>query len=89
MLVPSLEEGFGLSAVEGLQLGAKVITSSDPALFEVSGVATRHIDANDDTAWVDAIVEVHEGTRNVLSDHLVSWYELANVTVDVYPTNPA
>ena len=84
VLVPSLAEGFGLPAVEGLQFGAKVITSSDPALVEVSGMATRHVDANDDSAWVDAIVEVHEGARNVLSDHLVSWHEVADLTVDVY-----
>ncbi len=84
VLVPSLEEGFGLPAVEALQFGAKVITSSDPALVEVSGVATRHIDADDDTAWVDAIVEVHEGAKNALSDHLVSWSEVADLTVDVY-----
>jgi glycosyltransferase involved in cell wall biosynthesis len=84
VLVPSLEEGFGLPAVEALQFGAKVITSSDPALVEVSGVGTRHIDPDDDKAWVDAIVEVHEGAKNALSDHLVSWHEVADLTVDVY-----
>jgi hypothetical protein len=70
--------------VEALQFGAKLITSSDPALVEVSGVATRHIDVDDDKAWVDAIVEVHEEAKTALSDHLVSWREVADLTVDVY-----
>ncbi len=84
VLVPSLEEGFGLPVVEALQFGAKVITSSDPALVEVSGVATKHINSDDDTAWVDAIVEVHGAAKDTLSDRLISWHEVADLTVEVY-----
>jgi len=84
VLVPSFEEGFGLPAVEALHFGAKLITSSDPALVEASGDAARHIDADDDRAWVDAIVEVHGEAKTVFSDDLVSWREVADLTVDVY-----
>ena len=84
VLVPSREEGFGLPAVEALHFGAKLITSCDRALVEVSGVATRHVDADDDRAWVEAIVEVHEEPNNAIFDHLVSWREVADLTVDVY-----
>jgi glycosyltransferase involved in cell wall biosynthesis len=84
VLVPSFEEGFGLPAVEAMQFGAKLITSSDPALVEVSGLAARHIDADDDKAWVDAIADLHGGANIAPSEHRVSWPEVADLTVDVY-----
>ncbi len=84
MLVPSLEEGFGLPAVEALQFGAKLITSSDPALIEVSGPAVRHIPVDDDKAWVDAIIDLLAETQIVPSDHLISWQQVADLTVGVY-----
>jgi glycosyltransferase involved in cell wall biosynthesis len=37
---PSLYEGFGLPVLEAMQCGAPVITSTDPAITEVSGDAT-------------------------------------------------
>jgi len=84
VLVPSLEEGFGLPAVEAMQFGAKLITSSDPALVEASGDATRHIDADDDIGWVDAILELYGDPNGPRYNHLVSWSEVADRTVDVY-----
>jgi glycosyltransferase involved in cell wall biosynthesis len=54
VLAPSLAEGFGLPAVEALDLGAALVTSLDPALVEVSGDAAEHVAAGDVAAWVGA-----------------------------------
>lgn len=55
VLAPSLAEGFGLPALEALDLGASLITSLDPALVEVSGDQARHLPADDADAWGQAI----------------------------------
>jgi alpha-1,3-rhamnosyl/mannosyltransferase len=39
---PSLYEGFGLPVLEAMQCGCPVITSTDPAITEVSGDAAIH-----------------------------------------------
>jgi glycosyltransferase involved in cell wall biosynthesis len=39
LLVPSLDEGFGLPLLEGMSLGTPVLTSEAPALLEVAGGA--------------------------------------------------
>jgi glycosyltransferase involved in cell wall biosynthesis len=68
VLCPSRLEGFGLPAVEALELGAPVVTSTDPALLEVSRDHARHLPPDDTTVWVRAIVEAlcawpERGTR--------------------------
>ncbi len=57
VLAPSLAEGFGLPAVEALDLGAPLVTSLDPALVEVSGEAADHLPADDVRAWADAVLQ--------------------------------
>jgi glycosyltransferase involved in cell wall biosynthesis len=54
VLAPSLVEGFGLPAVEALDLGAPLVTSIDPALVEVSGDDAEHLPADDVTGWAEA-----------------------------------
>lgn len=58
VLAPSLVEGFGLPAVEALDLGAPLVTSTDPALVEVSGQRAEHVPALDVEGWA-AAVETH------------------------------
>lgn len=54
VLAPSLAEGFGLPAVEALDLGVPLVTSLDPALIEVSGDAAEHLSADDVAGWAEA-----------------------------------
>ncbi len=54
VLAPSLAEGFGLPAVEALDLGAPLVTSLDPALVEVSGDDAEHLPAEDVRGWAEA-----------------------------------
>jgi glycosyltransferase involved in cell wall biosynthesis len=51
VLAPSRVEGFGLPAVEALDLGARLVTSLDPALVEVTGDRAEHLPADDGAAW--------------------------------------
>ncbi|MEJ5945310.1 glycosyltransferase family 1 protein [Pseudokineococcus basanitobsidens] len=56
VLCPSVAEGFGLPALEGLDLGAPVVTSRDAALVEATGDAAPHLPADDPGPWVEATV---------------------------------
>jgi glycosyltransferase involved in cell wall biosynthesis len=49
--VPSLDEGFGLVALEAMQAGTPVAVSNAGALPEVVGEAGMVIDPNDEDAW--------------------------------------
>lgn len=55
VLVPSLEEGFGLPALEGLAAGARVAVSDRGALPEVVGTAATIVPATDTDAWAVAM----------------------------------
>ena len=88
VLCPSLAEGFGLPALEGLDLGAPVVTSTDPALVEVTGDAAPHLPADDPAPWVDAAVSAlrrgraaHDAARGPVPAPR-SWDDVAAGTVD-------
>lgn len=55
LVMPSLDEGFGLPALEAMACGTPVITSNAPALLEVTGDAALHADARDVEALADAM----------------------------------
>ena len=45
LLIPSLDEGFGLPALEAMSCATPVVTSTAPALVEVTDDAALHVDA--------------------------------------------
>lgn len=53
--VPSLDEGFGLVALEALQAGTPLIASDRGALPEVVGQAGLLLDPGDEKSWAQAI----------------------------------
>lgn len=61
LVMPSLEEGFGLPAAEAMACGTAVITSRAPALVEITGGAALHAEARSIDAIADAM-------RRVMSD---------------------
>ena len=83
VLAPSLAEGFGLPAVEALDLGAPLVTSLDPALVEASGSAAQHLPATDVDAWSDAILtHLGSGRPTTTASRLArSWMDVADETV--------
>lgn len=68
VLFPSLYEGFGLPALEAMQLGAPVLASTGGALPEVAGEAAMLVDPFDVDAIREAIraLEADEGLRDEL-----------------------
>jgi glycosyltransferase involved in cell wall biosynthesis len=52
---PSLDEGFGLPAVEAMAVGAPVLAARSGALPEVVGEAGELLDPTDPDAWAGAI----------------------------------
>jgi glycosyltransferase involved in cell wall biosynthesis len=58
LVVPSRAEGFGLPVLEGMAVGTPVITSTDPALVEVGGDATRTAPVGDAPALARVLAEV-------------------------------
>ena len=86
LVIPSLEEGFGLPAAEAMACGAPVIASDIPSLREVTGGAAFHVDPRS----VDAIAHA---MRNVTGEHvdrarerarLFTWRRCAELTRAVY-----
>jgi glycosyltransferase involved in cell wall biosynthesis len=57
-VMPSLDEGFGLPALEAMACGAPVIVSSGNSLSEVTGCAALVIDPNDSASLTSAMDRV-------------------------------
>ncbi|HEX7155357.1 MAG TPA: glycosyltransferase family 1 protein [Thermoanaerobaculia bacterium] len=58
VVVPSLEEGFGLPAAEAMACGAPVITSDAAALVELTGDAALHVEARSAEGFAEAMRRV-------------------------------
>jgi glycosyltransferase involved in cell wall biosynthesis len=63
VLVPSLHEGFGLPALEGLAAGLPVLVSDRGALPEVVGEHGLVLPAEQPGAWAEAMADLVTGTN--------------------------
>jgi glycosyltransferase involved in cell wall biosynthesis len=92
VVVPSLEEGFGLPAAEAMACGAPVMTSMNAALVEVTGDAALHVDATSVDALAAAMQRLHEdealratlAARGVERARSLTWRRCAELTRAVY-----
>ena len=92
LLLPSLREGLGLTALEAMACGAPVVASDGGALPETVGDAGLVVPARDVAAWTDALDAI--STDDGLCRELVErghrlvctrdWKECARQYVDVY-----
>ena len=60
MLMPSYAEGFGLPVIEALSQGTPVLANDTGVMREAAGRHATYLDANDETAWADAIDHLME-----------------------------
>lgn len=92
VVVPSLEEGFGLTALEAMASGVPVITSNAAALLELTGDAALHVDAGNATALAESlkVIATDRDLRHLLSvrgpvrAREFTWDRSAALTLDIY-----
>jgi glycosyltransferase involved in cell wall biosynthesis len=92
LVMPSLEEGFGLPAAEAMAHGTAVITSRDAALMEVTGDAALHADARDASSIAAAMLSVARdgglratlGANGIARARHFTWRRCAERTRDAY-----
>lgn len=91
LVLPSLDEGFGLPVVEALAAGRPVVTSQAPALLEVAGEHARTAPADDPDGLAAALAEAlalpdDEAARAARRSHArgFSWARCADATLDTY-----
>lgn len=68
LLFPSLYEGFGIPALEAMQLGCPVLVSDIDVMREVCGHAARYFSPTNARALADLIVDVEQDTENSRGD---------------------
>lgn len=92
LVQPSLEEGFGLPALEAMSSGTAVITSHDPALVEITGGASLAVDPRSERAIATAMLQlvaddalrIDLATRGVERARRFTWRDCALETRRVY-----
>ena len=78
MLFPSHAEGFGLPAVEALQLGTPILCSNMATFREILAENAVYLDDSDRKLWEDNVLNWSEQARDVLRVHdyeAPSWSE--------------
>ena len=86
LVMPSLEEGFGLPVAEAMAAGTPVIASDIPALVEVTGGAAFHVDSRSTDAIANAMQHVtraHVETARARAAQF-TWRRCAELTREVY-----
>jgi glycosyltransferase involved in cell wall biosynthesis len=92
LVLPSIEEGFGLPALEAMARGTPVITSNAAALVEVTGDAALHEEARDVRALANAMLRVARdaelrvtmSARGVERARSFTWRRCAERTREAY-----
>jgi glycosyltransferase involved in cell wall biosynthesis len=92
LVLPSLEEGFGLPVVEAMAAGLPVVCTRGSALEEVAGDAATLVEPRDtaalgqaiETLLDDAGVAASHSQRGLERSRLFSWDETARRTLSFY-----
>jgi glycosyltransferase involved in cell wall biosynthesis len=94
LVLPSLEEGFGLPVVEAMAAGLPVVCSRGSALEEVAGDAATLVDPSDPGALGHAIEHLLDDPDEAESHRLkgrarsrrFDWQDTAERTIAFYRT---
>lgn len=91
--IPSLMEGFGLTALEAMKMGSIVACSSIPSLKEVCGDSAVYFEPNDILSMVKSMEEIIGMPKDKKKDKIsegkrhtekYSWAITAKLTLEVY-----
>ena len=88
LMLPSMYEGFGLPAVEAIQLGVPVICADIPALREVTGGRATYVDATNGEVLVDALRSARRlraGRGRRLGGENVPWGRAVQLLLTICP----
>jgi glycosyltransferase involved in cell wall biosynthesis len=83
VVYPSLEEGFGLPALEALACGAATITTSGSAMEEFAAGAALMFDPGDDAALAELIHQLVIGDPTFDSRRALGLERAASYTWDL------
>ncbi|NMA20796.1 MAG: glycosyltransferase family 4 protein [Lentisphaerae bacterium] len=91
LIMPSLEEGFGLPVLEGMAAGIPVLHSKHPALIEVAGGAGLAFSQYDSDELAKLMIKISENPdlRKELiragreRAHFLSWERCGRLTADI------
>jgi glycosyltransferase involved in cell wall biosynthesis len=91
LVLPSVDEGFGLPALEALACGVPVVAAAAGSLPEVVGDAGTLVDPRDPAAWTAALAAVldddqarHQGARGPARAAAFTWTSTAARTREAY-----
>lgn len=92
LIMPSVDEGFGLPLLEAMTAGIPIVASKIPAFCEIGGDAFLPFPAESATQLLIAMESVHSDTA--IRDRLIqngkerikkfTWQEAAQKTLDIY-----
>jgi glycosyltransferase involved in cell wall biosynthesis len=60
IIIPSLNEGFGMPALEAMCCGCPVVAANNSALIEIVGDAGILVQGWDKKDWIEAIIQADE-----------------------------
>lgn len=92
LLLPSLNEGFGLTALEAAACGTPVVASDIPVFRETLGDAAILVDPADEAAWADALSRLASEPAHAAGHRLLgprraaafTWEAAAQQTLAIY-----
>jgi glycosyltransferase involved in cell wall biosynthesis len=88
LVLPSLDEGFGMPVIEALAAGTPVVASDLPVLREVGGTVTAYAEPGDPGAFAAALQQVLDDPGDPDARHAhaaaYTWARCAEATRAAY-----
>lgn len=84
IVIPSLSEGFGYACVEACSLGKAVVASNTTSLPEVISGRGKLVEAGDEKAIAQGIIDISKGKADVFREKKFLWKDAIDKYEKVY-----